>query len=163
MSVTLPTEVDDPVERLTQIHINSQASKEMTEAMRARRIQSLGETAPPLMLNLAVSALHRTGAVAAIPTAMNAVVSNVPGPPFPIYFAGAELTGMFPGSVIMEGMGLNVTVLSYIDRIDIGLSADPELVPDLWDMADLMPKAMNDLMNASGLGDAAKVTDAFGY
>lgn len=162
MSVTLPTEIEDPVERLVQIHANSQASKEMTEAMRARSIQSLGETAPPLMLNLAVSALHRSGAVAAIPTAMNAVVSNVPGPPFPLYFAGSEVTGMFPGSVIMEGMGLNVTVLSYIDRIDIGLSADPELVPDLWDMADLLPKAMNDLMVGSGLGEASPVTDAFG-
>lgn len=162
MAVTLSTDIEDPVERLQQIHRNSQSSKEMTEAMRARRIQSIGETAPPLMLNLAVSAIHRTGAMAAMPTAMNAVVSNVPGPPFPLYFAGVPITGMFPGSVIMEGMGLNVTVLSYIDRIDIGLSADPELVPDLWEMADLMPKAMEELMQASDLGPATPVVDAFG-
>ena len=163
MSVSLSTDIADPVDRLKQIHQNSMASKEMTQAMRARRIQSLGETAPPLMLNLAVQALHGTGAVNAIPTVMNAIVSNVPGPPFPLYFAGAEITGMFPGSVIMEGMGLNVTVLSYIDRIDIGLSADPELVPDLWHMADLFPKAMDELMQASGLGPATKMVDAFGF
>ncbi len=162
MSVSLSTDIDDPVERLLQIHRNSSASKEMTQAMRARRIQSIGETAPPLMLNLAVRAMHQTRAVAAIPTVMNAVVSNVPGPPFPLYFAGAEITGMFPGSVILEAMGLNVTVLSYIDRIDIGLTADPELVPDLWDMADLMPVAMDELMQASGLGPATEVVDAFG-
>ena len=48
-----------------------------------------------------------------------------------------------PGSVIMEGMGLNITVLSYMDRIDIGLTSDPELVPDLWDMADLLPAALD--------------------
>jgi diacylglycerol O-acyltransferase len=162
MMVSLATDVDDPVERLLQIHRSSQAAKEMTEAMRAKRIQSLGETAPPLMLNLAVRALHQTGAVSAMPTVMNAVVSNVPGPPFPLYFAGAEITGMYPGSVIMEGMGLNVTVLSYIDRIDIGLTADPELVPDLWDMADLMPVAVDELMQASGLGPATEVVDAFG-
>jgi diacylglycerol O-acyltransferase len=162
MSVSLSTDIDDPVERLVQINRNSQASKEMTQAMRARKIQSIGETAPPLMLNLAVRALHQTKAVAAMPTVMNAVVSNVPGPPFPLYYAGAELTGMFPGSVIMESMGLNVTVLSYIDRVDIGLTADPELVPDLWDMADLMPAAVDELMRSSGLGPATEVVDAFG-
>jgi hypothetical protein len=69
---------------------------------------------------------------------------------------------MFPGSVIMEGMGLNVTVLSYVDRIDIGLSADPELVPDLWDMADLIPGVMDEMMQASDLGPATPVVDAFG-
>lgn len=162
MSVELASHIEDPVERLLAIHENSQASKEMTAAMRATKIQSLGETAPPLMLNLAVAALHGTGAVAAIPTAINAVVSNVPGPPFPLYFAGAQITGMFPGSVIMEGMGLNVTVLSYVDRIDIGLSADPELVPDLWEMADLLPGAMAELVEASGLGEPSEVVDAFG-
>ena len=162
MSVLLATDIDDPVERLLQINRNAMASKEMTQAMRARRIQSIGETAPPLMLNLAIRAMHQTHAAAAMPTVMNAVVSNVPGPPFPLYFAGAEITGMFPGSVIMEGMGLNVTVLSYIDRIDIGLTADPELVPDLWDMADLMAVALDELMQASGLGPATEVVDAFG-
>ncbi len=162
MSVELASDIDDPIERLLKIHENSQASKEMTNAVLARHIQSIGETAPPMMLNLAITALHRTGAMAAIPTAVNAVVSNVPGPPFPLYFAGVPITGMFPGSVIMEGMGLNVTVLSYVDRIDIGLSADPELVPDLWDMADLIPGVMDEMMQASDLGPATPVVDAFG-
>jgi diacylglycerol O-acyltransferase / wax synthase len=162
MTVAVATDVADPIERLLQIHRNSQAAKEMTEAMRAKRIQSIGETAPPLMLNLAVRALHQTGAVSAMPTVINAVVSNVPGPPFPLYFAGAEIKGMYPGSIIMEGMGLNITVLSYIDRVDIGLTADPELVPDLWDMADLMPAAIDELMQASGLGPATEVVDPFG-
>ena len=162
MTVSLATDETDPVERLRRIHRNSQAAKEMTEAMRARRIQSIGETAPPLMLNLAVRALHDTGAAAAMPTVMNAVVSNVPGPPFPLYFAGARITGMYPGSVIVEGMGLNITVLSYMDRIDIGLTSDPELVPDLWHMAELLPAALDELMQASGLGPATGVVDAFG-
>ncbi len=90
------------------------------------------------------------------------MVSNVPGPPFPLYFAGARITGMYPGSVIVEGMGLNITVLSYMDRIDIGLTSDPELVPDLWHMAELLPAALEELMQASGLGPATGVVDAFG-
>ncbi|MDH3706624.1 MAG: WS/DGAT domain-containing protein, partial [Acidimicrobiia bacterium] len=162
MNVSLATDVADPVERLLQINRNSQASKEMTSAVRARKIQSIGETAPPLMLNLAIRTLHGTGALTAVPTVMNTIISNVPGPPFPIYFAGARATGMFPGSVIMEAMGLNITVLSYVDRLDIGLAADPELVPDLWHLADLMPRALAELLDASDLGEPTPVVDPFG-
>ncbi len=114
------------------------------------------------MLNLAVRALHGTGALNAMPTVMNTVISNVPGPPVPIYFAGARLTGMFPGSVIMEAMGLNITVLSYIDRLDMGLAADPELVPDLWVMADAIAPALAELMKSGSLGPPTAVEDAFG-
>ncbi|MGI9603221.1 MAG: WS/DGAT/MGAT family O-acyltransferase [Acidimicrobiales bacterium] len=162
MNVSLATDIADPVERLLQINRNSQGAKEMTSAVRARKIQSIGETAPPLMLNLAIRTLHGTGALTAVPTMMNTIISNVPGPPFPIYFAGARATGMFPGSVIMEAMGLNITVLSYIDRLDVGLAADPELVPDLWEMADLIPAALAELLTASDLGDPTPVVDAFG-
>jgi WS/DGAT/MGAT family acyltransferase len=162
MVVSLATDIDDPLERLLTINANSQASKEMTAAMRAKRIQSLGETAPPLMLNLVMRTMHDTGVLAAAPTVMNTVISNVPGPPFPLYFCGAPTTGMFPGSVIMETMGLNITVLSYVDRLDFGLSTDPELVPDVWTIADGIPVAMNELLAASGLGDPTPVVDAFG-
>ena len=55
----------------------------------------------------------------------NLVVSNVPGPPFPLYLAGAELVAAYPMGPIMEGAGLNVTVLSYRDSIDFGFMAEP--------------------------------------
>ena len=98
----------------------------------------------------------------AMPTVVNTVISNVPGPPFPLYFAGARATGIYPGSLIVEAMGLNVTVISYIDRIDFGFAADPELVPDLWDMAEAIPEAMIELLEAGDLGDPTHVDDAWG-
>ncbi len=162
MSVALATDIEDPGDRLRRIHEFSDSAKEMTAAVRAKKIQSIGETAPPLMLNLAVRAIHSTGAINAMPTVMNTVISNVPGPPIPIYFSGARLTGMYPGSVILEAMGLNITVLSYVDRIDIGLAADPELVPDLWDMADAMAPALAELLTAGDLGEPTPVEDPFG-
>lgn len=162
MIVTLATDEADPVKRLQTIASGSKASKAMTNAVRAHQIQSLGETAPPLVLGFAIRALASTGALRAMPTVLNTIVSNVPGPPFPLYFAGARTTGMFPGSVITETMGLNFTVLSYLDRIDFGLSADPELVPDLWDMADSVPAALAELLKAAKLGKPTKVDDAFG-
>jgi WS/DGAT/MGAT family acyltransferase len=162
MFVSLATDVDDPVERVQAIAESSRSAKGMNEAMQAKQIQSLGETAPPLVLNQAIRAIHATGAMNAMPTMVNTVISNVPGPPFPLYFAGARATGIFPGSLIVEAMGLNVTVISYIDRIDFGLAADPELVPDLWDMAEAIPAALAELLEACDLGEPTHVDDAWG-
>ena len=64
----------------------------------------------------------------------NLVISNVPGPRQPLYAAGARLEHYYPVSVIMEGQGLNITVQSYLDRLDFGLVACPELVPDVDDL-----------------------------
>jgi diacylglycerol O-acyltransferase len=162
MNVGLGTHLPGAVERLERIHKNSQASKEIINAVRAKKIQSIGETAPPIMLNMAIQGLYSTGTIAALPTMMNLVISNVPGPPFPIYFGGARVTGMFPGSVIVEGTGLNITVFSYIDRLDFGLAADSELVPDIWDLAELLPESLAELMDESGLGEPTPVVNAFG-
>jgi diacylglycerol O-acyltransferase len=162
MNVGLGTHLPTAVERLERIHTNSQASKEMTNAVLAKKIQSIGETAPPIMLNAAIQAIYATGSIAALPTMLNLVISNVPGPPFPIYFGGARVTGMFPGSVIVEGTGLNITVFSYEDRLDFGLAADIDLVPDLWSLAELIPDALAQLMEESDLGKPTPVVDAFG-
>jgi hypothetical protein len=114
------------------------------------------------VLNQAVRAIHATGAWNAMPTMVNTVISNVPGPPFPLYFGGARATGIFPGSLIVEAMGLNVTVISYVDRVDFGFAADPELVPDLWDMAEAIPEALLELLDAAGLGEPTYVEDPWG-
>jgi hypothetical protein len=61
----------------------------------------------------------------------NLVISNVPGPRKPLYAAGARLEHYFPVSVITEGLGLNITVHSYLDHLDFGLVCCPELMPDV--------------------------------
>ena len=69
----------------------------------------------------------------------NVVISNVPGPPFPLYYAGAKLEYTLPMGPVMEGAGLNITVLSYMDNVDIGFMACRELIPDVWSLVDLRP------------------------
>jgi hypothetical protein len=75
----------------------------------------------------------------------NVVVSNVPGPPFPLYLAGSELVAAYPMGPLMDGAGLNITVLSYKESIDIGFMVDPDLVPDVWSLADHTRRAFEDL------------------
>jgi diacylglycerol O-acyltransferase len=78
------------------------------------------------------------------------VISNVPGPREPLYFAGAKLDAYIPVSTISDGVGLNITVHSYQDRMDFGLIADRELVPDLWHMVDLHIDEIARLFEATG-------------
>jgi diacylglycerol O-acyltransferase len=81
----------------------------------------------------------------------NLIVSNVPGPPFPLYLAGAKLELLCPLGPVMEGAGLNVTVISYMDTLDIGLIACRESVPDLWDLANGFRDALEELKEAAGV------------
>ena len=75
----------------------------------------------------------------------NVVVSNVPGPRTPLWFAGARLEGYFPVSIVTDGQGLNITVQSYLDDLDIGLVSCRELVPDLWDLLTWITEAVDEL------------------
>jgi len=161
MFTSLATDLADPIERLQAVHASTQGAKEMQRAIGARQIQSIGEVATPLLLGTAIRTLYRSELMSRSPLRINTLVSNVPGPPFDLYTCGAKVTGIFPSSVILEGMGLNVTVMSYGERLDFGLHVDPDLVPDPWAIAAAVPEAMAELMGASGLGEPTAVADPF--
>ena len=157
MFVSLATDVTDPIERLQAIQRSTQSAKAMRNAIGAREIQSIGEVATPLILGTAIRTIYRTSLMSRLPLRVNTVVSNVPGPNIPLYICGGKVVAIFPSSVILEGMGLNVTVISYLDRVDFGVLVDPDLVPDVWVLANEVPAALAELMDASGLGQPTPV------
>ena len=79
------------------------------------------------------------------PLPANFVVSNVRATPMPLYMNGARVESMMPMSMLSVGQGLNITVVSYCDRIDVGIIVDPELVPDPWALADCFSLALDEL------------------
>jgi len=81
----------------------------------------------------------------------NLVISNVPGPDFPLYLGGSTMLGMFPLGPVMDGMGLNITIMSYMGVLYWGLASDSRAVPRLWDVASAIPHALTELMDAAGL------------
>jgi diacylglycerol O-acyltransferase len=83
------------------------------------------------------------------PVVHNLVVSNVPGPPMPIYFLGARVVGFYPFGPVFHGAGLNITVLSNDGHLDIGIIACRELAPELWTLADDMAIALDELLSAA--------------
>ena len=146
--VSMATHLDDPEERLLEVYRSTQAAKKMQQALRARQVQSIGEVAPPMLLNLASRTLWANRIEAVMPVQINAIVSNVPGPDFPLYVAGARVEGIYPTAPVMVGVGLNATLVSYLDQIQIGFHCDAELVPDPWKLIEGLEASLDELVDA---------------
>ncbi|MFN8052442.1 MAG: wax ester/triacylglycerol synthase family O-acyltransferase [Acidimicrobiales bacterium] len=151
MFTSLATDIADPLERLRAIAESTVGAKAEHNAVGARMLTDWGEYAAPRTFAMASRLYSSMGLASRHRPIHNVVISNVPGPPFPLYLAGAELVAAYPMGPIMEGSGLNITVLSYRDSVDFGFMADPELVPDVWELADHVRAAFAELRAAAGL------------
>jgi diacylglycerol O-acyltransferase len=135
MFVALPVNTEDPVEQLLAIKENTKGAKEVHKALGADMIIGMAEFAPPLLLNQASRLYSRLNLAERHRPIHNLIVSNVPGPPVPLYCAGSRVVATYPMGPILEGAGLNITVLSNMGNVDFGAIACRELVPDLDDLA----------------------------
>jgi WS/DGAT/MGAT family acyltransferase len=147
MFVPLPTHLDDPVERVAAVRDATKGAKEEHHAIGARTLLELGELAGPRSFGLASRLLG--GIAGRGPVPVNVVISNVPGPPFPLYIGGARLVSMLPLGPPIDGVGLNITVLSYLDHVDWGFIGCRELTPRLRDLAAAVENAHGELLKAA--------------
>jgi diacylglycerol O-acyltransferase len=166
MSAPLFTNIEDPVERLRKTHDALAVMKERHRALPAQLLQDANHFIPPAVFSRAARVTFALSTGAGRPT-WNLVISNVPGPQFPLYCAGARLVANYPVSVITDGMGLNITVMSYCGHMDFGIVADRDQMPDLWKLMDWLGEALEELKpkrpkapRASGPNGAAKKTGA---
>jgi WS/DGAT/MGAT family acyltransferase len=131
MTVRLPVTIEDPVEQLESIREDTKAAKEMQSAMGADMLQDITQFAPPVLFNQAMRLYTRSGLANVHRPVQNGVISNVPGPPIPLYVAGAEVVAVYPFGPLIEGAGLNITVISNRGNMDFGIIGCPDMVTDL--------------------------------
>jgi diacylglycerol O-acyltransferase / wax synthase len=144
MSVPLFTNEADPQRRLELTHEALLIAKERHKALPAQLMQDATHFIPPAVF---ARASRITLSLAASTTPFwNLVVSNVPGPPVPLYCAGARIVANYPVSVITDGLGLNITVMSYCGRMDFGIVADREQMPDVWNLIGWLREALDELL-----------------
>lgn len=148
LTTTLATDIDDPVKRLMAIHASTAAAKEMRQAMAVHQIMGITETTPPGLIALAARMYTRNNLARFTPPTNNVVISNVPGPDFPLYIAGGMVEAIYPMGPLLMGMSLNITVFSYRGHVDFGLLVCPESVADPFRIADGIEPALTALEKA---------------
>jgi diacylglycerol O-acyltransferase len=148
MFTQLGTHLADPLERLKVVRQANLVAKGDQTAMGDSLVAQVSEVAPPNT----TAALARAYSVLRLanvgPVVHNLVVSNVAGPPFQIYVAGAKVDGLFPLGPVLEGTGLNITIVSYRDRVGFGLIACSDSVPDIDALAAAFPVAVQEMLDA---------------
>jgi WS/DGAT/MGAT family acyltransferase len=145
MIVPIPTDEANPRRRLELAHEALRAAKERHHALPATLLQDANEFIPPALFGRASRVIAGLAARDPLEPPCNVVISNVPGPQTPLYCAGARLEAIYPVSAILDGVGLNVTVLGYCGSLDFGIVSDREQVPDPDTMIDGLGAALEEL------------------
>lgn len=149
MFAKLETGIDDPAERLRAIAHANLIAKQHSSAISATLLQDWTQFAAPAVFGAAMRVYASSRLSGARPV-HNLVVSNVPGPQGQLFMLGCQVKAMYPLGPIFHGSGLNMTVMSLSGSLDVGIVSCPELVPDLWDMADGFDVALRELLAATG-------------
>jgi len=138
----LPVYVDDPVERLRVVQHGMGELKESKQALGAEVIAGLQDFAPPTLLAQASRLNFST-------RLFNLIVTNVPGPQFPLYLLGREMQEIVPIAFLPENHALAIAIMSYNGRVDFGLLADYDAMPDLDAFADHLDESLAELLAAA--------------
>ena len=145
VTANLATHIDDPATRMAAIQESMNSAKAQLRAMTASQIQLYTAiTSFPMML----TALTRTADKF---PAYSVTISNVPGPREQMYWNGARLDGMYPASIPVDGMAMNITQVSNFENIDFGITACRRSVPHAQRMIDYLEEALVELEAAAGI------------
>lgn len=146
--VTLATDEPDAATRLARIKASGRAAKANLDQRDPMAVAAL---------SMAVAAPLPLGAVpgmsAVLNPGFNLIISNVPGPKAPLYWEGAKLVGLYPLSVPLDGQALNITVLSYADHMEFGLTGDRRSVPHLQRLLTFLEESLAELEEAADAAD----------
>jgi WS/DGAT/MGAT family acyltransferase len=149
MLVSLATDMDDPVQRLDAIARSTRVAKEQEQLHRGRLVGDVAQIAAPGLASRVARAVAGTRLFDRVRPPFNVMVSGIKGPDFPLFCAGSRVEAMYPVGPVAEGVGLNVTIFSYLDQLQFGLLACRKLLPELDDLAVLIDDALGELVGCA--------------
>lgn len=145
MFCNLHTDIADPEERLQAIAESDTRAKEHSGSLGPTLLIDLAQSLSRGALGWLLGVLPHTPLTHA--TIHNAIISNVAGPVTTLYSCGAEVTALYPLGPIFPGSGLNITVMSLADKLNVGIVSCPQLVDDLWGLADRFGAELEELLS----------------
>jgi WS/DGAT/MGAT family acyltransferase len=157
----LPVHIDDPLERLAAVHAEMDRLKQSHEAEAGKALTQLAGAVPPAFMAQGTRLVSRL--LSRVPQrTMNTVTTNVPGPQFPLYFAGRELLEYLPYVPIGPGVRIGVAILSYNGRLQFAITGDYDTAPDIDVLADGIQAALATLLQLAGEDSAERKEAAHG-
>ena len=156
ISADLATNVKDPARRFAAIQASTRAGKDMYHGLSTREAQLLMQ-----LVQLPGLLLMPLGLTSRFPP-YSTVISNVPGPRQPMYWNGARLNGIYPASIVTEGVALNITLVTYDQNVDFGIIACRRTMPQVQRLIDYMEQSLCELEQAAGLAGGGARRNAKG-
>jgi hypothetical protein len=144
--VKLGTHLDDPQDRVDYIQAASAAMKASLGSVKTLMPLDLPSLGLPWLMRSLTQLYGRAKVAERLPPLANVVISNVPGPAFPLYMAGARMLTNYPTSIVVHGIALNITVQTYNDALDVGLIACGKAMPDIAFLARAMRAELDALL-----------------
>jgi len=143
--VSLGTNLADPTKRLAHIKAATAAMKATMGSVKSLLPTDFPSIGVPWLMEAGAALYGRAKVADRLPPLANVAISNVPGPLMPLYMAGARILAIYPTSIVVHGVALNITVQSYNDSLDFGLMACAKAMPEVRELADGLGIAMDDL------------------
>jgi WS/DGAT/MGAT family acyltransferase len=151
--VNLGTNIIDPVERLRSISRRMGRVKQLRQELPTNLMMRWINTPAPALFHHAARLYESLNIQDYFNPPFNLIISNVNGPRRPLYFAGAKVAGFYPVSIAYHGVAFNITLFSYCDRLDVGLTAHRQTMPDIDRFLRYMQRGLGELeRRAAGVG-----------
>ena len=143
--ISLGTHLADPAKRLAHVKAATRAMKSTLGSVKSLLPTDFPSLGVPWLMEAAGAIYSRVNVADRMPPVANVTISNVPGPPIPLYMAGAKMLTNYPTSIVVHGVGLNITVQSYDQSLDFGVIACAKAVPEVRELADAIGAAVAEL------------------
>lgn len=153
MFVPLGSHIENAAERMKYVHAETAKAKVMTETLGARDTAEMAKLSPAPVMNIGSLLYTRLKLADRIKPFINTVVTNVPGPPIPIYSAGAQMVATYGMLCLVDGVRLGHIVQSYKGQISLSFTADRNAVPDPDFYAECMQKSFDEHMKAAAAAE----------
>jgi len=160
LTAELPTHYADALQRVSAVSRSTAKLKRVHRAVPAKLLMDWMELPTPALMARAARLYENFINSDRLKPPVNVLISNVPGPRVTLYLAGAPLLANYPISIPYHGLALNITVLSYRDQLDVGLTAYLDAVPDIGHLMDLLANALAELERAAGIAPSKKARGA---
>ena len=151
IAVELPTNLADPRQRLRRVSETMSIAKERLRSLPVSLMRDATDVIPPALFATAARAMSHVAELPGVNQPVNVMISNVPGPSAPVYLAGAMQRSQFPIAGVIDGMGLNITVFSYQDSLEVGIVVDRDQVDDPWPILGALEAGLRELCDLANL------------